>query len=84
MYRIFSVLIILGLFVWGFLLYQRHGSDTLVPEYAGWVDDAEETERCAQYRTEVADDGDLDAEADGDAWSLGYGGRIRQLIHGCL
>lgn len=83
MYRIFSVLIIVGLFVWGFLLYQRHGPSAVVPAYTGRADDAETSDRCARYRTEVAGGGEVAAEEE-DAWSLGYGGRIRQLMHGCF
>lgn len=39
-------------------------------------DDAEVSDRCAEFRR-------VDAQ-DEDVYSLGYGGRIRQLLHGCL
>ncbi len=85
MYRAFSTLIILGLLVWGFLLWQRHGPNAMVPEYTGRVDNAEMADRCAQYRTEISRDGETVRGEDADiSWMLGYGGRIRQLIHGCF
>lgn len=40
------------------------------------LNDATKTERCAKFRQ-------VDEEDNG-VYSLGYGGRIRQLIHGCF
>lgn len=41
----------------------------------GGFDNANEADRCAQFR---------EYDEDGKVYSLGYGGRIRQLIHGCF
>lgn len=42
------------------------------------LNDATRTDRCAQYREEQNIDGNE------DVYSLGYKGRIRQLLHGCF
>lgn len=76
MRRIFSILIIFGLIVWGFLLWERMQLEQRVKEIAEEVDDANTTDRCAKYRMTIEDDL--------TTWSLGYGGRIRQLVHGCF
>lgn len=76
MQRVFSILIIVGIIVWAFLLLERAQPDRRVEELTEQFDDANTTDRCAKYRT--TDDNDL------TTWSLGYEGRIRQLMHGCF
>lgn len=39
------------------------------------LEDATTAERCARFRTTDTED---------NVYSLGYGGRIRQLLHGCF
>lgn len=76
MYRTFSVLVLLGFIVWGFLMLERFGEGSRAREFAERADDANTSERCAEYRT-------TDGE-DEETWSLGYVGRVRQLAHGCF
>lgn len=76
MYRIFSVLLILGVIVWAFLLFQRVEPGQQVETIAGKIDDATVSDRCAEYR--------LTDGNDDSTWSLGYEGRIKQLVHGCF
>ena len=76
MQRLFSVLVILGMIIWVFLLWQQAQPIQRVERTAGYVDNANTADRCAQYR--MTDDGD------GSTWVLGYGGRIRQLFNGCF
>ena len=40
------------------------------------LDDAQKADRCAEFR--------VVSEEDGRIFSLGYGGRIRQLLTGCF
>ncbi len=78
MNRIFSVLIIFGIIVWIFLMWER----TQPERYAEHFDDANTADRCAEFRQrgdEVTGD-----EEDEDVWSLGYRGRIKQLLNGCF
>ena len=72
----FSILLILGLIIWGFLLWDRANPK----QYTSEFEDAQVSDRCAEFRQEVPD---ADGE-DSGVWSLGYEGRIRQLLHGCL
>lgn len=76
MQRVFSVLITLGIIVWIYLLWERAQPVERVEDIAGQVDDANTADRCAKYR--------MTDEGDDSTWSLGYGGRIRQLLHGCF
>ena len=76
MHRLFSVLVTLGIIIWVFLLWQRAQPAQRVEWTAGYVDNANTADRCAQYRMT---DGN-----DESTWALGYSGRIRQLVHGCL
>ena len=76
MRRVFSILITLGIIMWIFLLWDRTRPEERVEEIAGKLDDANTADRCTKYRT--TDEDDL------TTWSLGYGGRIRQLVHGCF
>ena len=76
MMRAFSILIIFGIIVWGFLLWDRTQPVRRVEDIAEKVDDANTTDRCAKYR--MTDGGDE------NTWTLGYEGRIRQLVHGCF
>lgn len=46
------------------------------PERPSSFDDATVADRCAEFR-------EVDEE-DEDIYSLGYKGRIRQLLHGCF
>jgi len=46
------------------------------PEVPNSFDDATKVDRCAEFRQ-------VDSE-DKDIYSLGYSGRIRQLLHGCF
>ena len=74
--RAFSILIMLGIILWVYLLWQRAHPVERIEQIVGEVDDAEVADRCAKYR--MNDDGDE------STWSLGYEGRIRQLVHGCF
>ncbi len=76
MRRIFSILLILGVIVWGFLLWDRTRPDRRIETLVEQADNAETADRCAKYR--VTDGGDE------STWSLGYAGRIRQLVHWCF
>ena len=76
MQRAFSVLIILGLIMWGFLLWERAQPVAQVERVVGQVDNANTADRCAQYK--------MPAGEDSSTWSLGYEGRIRQFLHGCF
>ena len=76
MTRAFSILIISGIIVWGFLMWERTQPTRRVEDIAEKVDDANTADRCAKYR--MMDDGDE------STWALGYEGRIRQLVHGCF
>lgn len=42
----------------------------------GWFDDARRAQRCGAFEQRVAGDKELT--------SLGYGGRLQQLLHGCF
>ncbi|MBI4087017.1 hypothetical protein HY416_03500 [Candidatus Kaiserbacteria bacterium] len=76
MHRTFSVLLILGLIVWAFLLLDRANPGEQAIDLAGKADDANTADRCAKYKSTDEDDS--------NTWSLGYEGRIRQLAHGCF
>ncbi len=83
MNRIFSVLIIFGIIVWGFLMWDRVQPEERAHDIASEFDDANTTDRCAEFRmTEPEVTGeDNDDES---VWSLGYKGRIKQLLNGCF
>jgi hypothetical protein len=76
MQRTLSVLIILGLVIWAFLLWDHYQPEQRYEQATENLNDANKTDRCAEYR--VTDNGDE------RTWSLGYEGRIRQLVHGCF
>lgn len=75
MQRVFSILITLGVIIWVFLLLERAQPVKEAQTLAGETDNAETSDRCAEYRTT--------SDEDGSIWSLGYAGRVRQLVHGC-
>lgn len=83
MYRTFSILVLVGLIVWGFLLLSRYAPGVSLSGFSEEVDDATKADRCAQFRTTegVGLEGE---QADDGTWKLGYGGRIRQIVHGCF
>ncbi len=81
MSRVFSILILLGIALWAFLLLERVRPDQVVEQGVSQLekvpaDNANTTDRCARYRQ--------NSEDDLNTWALGYEGRIRQLIHGCF
>lgn len=76
MHRALSILILIGLMIWGFLMLERFNRPSHISEISTRMDDAETAERCAEFRM---NDGE-----DESVWSLGYAGRIKQFIHGCL
>lgn len=68
MQQALSALVLVGILIWGFLLYQ----DTHPVDVVGKFDNAETSSRCAQYGYDVE-----------GQQNLGYGDRIKQLMHGC-
>lgn len=86
MQTMLKVVLVLGIAVWIFLMWERAQPDprtveeTIVRynEYGERIDNAEVDDRCAEFRTQI------EGEEVGELWSLGYGGRIRQLIKGCF
>ena len=68
MQQTLGVLVLVGLILWMFLLYEKtHPVDVL-----NKVDDANTSERCAQFGYDV----------EGER-NLSYGDRIKQLMKGC-
>lgn len=68
MQQTLSALVLLGLLLWMFLLYEKtHPMDML-----NKIDDANTSERCAQFGYDV----------EGER-TLSYGDRIKQLMKGC-
>jgi hypothetical protein len=82
--RFLKIVLLVGILVWAFLMLER--AEPEVPRSADVVagidgrieniEDAEASHRCAEFRQEVTEDGAV--------WTLGYGGRIRQLFKGCF
>lgn len=72
MNRFLGVLIILGIIIWGFLIWEK----TQPAQYAENFDDATKADRCAEFKQTIDDDPDLEV--------LGYKGRLRQLAKGCF
>lgn len=79
MNRLFPVLIILGIMLWGFLMWDRARPDAAVQEFAAQADNANTADRCAKYRTVVTDDA-----GDEIGFFLGYKDRLRQLLDWCF
>lgn len=73
-----KVVVMLGVIIWIILLWDRAQPENKAREVSGKIDDATVTDRCAEFRQDAPDD--LDA----DDFSLGYGGRINQFLHGCF
>lgn len=72
MKQFLSILLIMAVLFMGFILWQRAQQK----EYTEAIDDATVSDRCAEFRQT--------APGEESEWSLGYGGRIRQLLHGCF
>lgn len=99
MHTMLKVVLVLGIAVWIFLMWERAQPDSRVVgetivrynEYGEQIDNAETDDRCAQFRKPVDMEGgeeggsdEINIENEKGVWSLGYGGRIRQLFHGCF
>lgn len=81
MRTLLPTLLIIGLIIWGFLLWDRSRPDQYARDFADRaseveLDDATTADRCARFRTASDDDDAI--------WSLGYMGRIQQLFSGCF
>ena len=72
MNQLLGLLLFIAIIFLGFFLWERAQPE----EYTDRIDNAQTSDRCAEFRQRVPDD-------EGE-WSLGYGGRIRQLLHGCF
>jgi len=77
MERFSTFILILSIIVAGFLLLHVYdGPDERIQEATQNIENAEESKRCAAFRQELSKDSSI--------WSLGYAGRIRQLVRGCF
>ena len=72
MQKVFGFLVVLGIVLWVFLVWDREQPE----KYTENIDNANKSERCLEFKRPVDD-------VDG-AWSLGYKGRIKQLLSGCF
>ncbi len=70
MYTALRFLIILGLILWLFFMYEKANPNALLPSFT--VDDATRSQKCAQFATTT------DAGT-----SMDYRDRIKQLLAGC-
>ena len=72
MNKLLSILLILAVIFLGFVLWERAQPE----QYTENFEDAQTSDRCAEFRRT--------APGDEEEWSIGYGGRISQLLHGCF
>lgn len=72
-----KVLLVVGVIVWGLLMWEKSQPDPVATynEAGEYIGNAEVDDRCKEFRKPI------DAE---DGWSLGYGGRVKQFVSGCL